>query len=294
MEMPDRRGLTFAAVPNASVGFARRRSSPNPVALLFSSAVTAALVGRLLMVPDVADRVRPIDDALVVFSVTEEPAEDRELPEEAPVDEPELIADGPEEAAPSSRPRTVAPAPPVIPPAVIDLTPVPLSQAPAAEALQPSAGADGEGDLAQGPIGQGGKGGDGVAGDGSGGAGSGKGEGSQLIASWAPTMDFSQNYRFYPREARLAGIEGMARLRCFVLPRDRVRDCTVVAEKPSGQGFGAAALKTQAGLRVRVRDQAGRRIYNKWVVVESMFVLPRSKNPRPAAETKPGDGEAQP
>jgi hypothetical protein len=149
-------------------------------------------------------------------------------------------------------------------------------------------GADSRGDLPLEPRGAGGAGGDGTSGNGTGGAGNGRGDGNRLIASWAPGMDFSQNYRVYPREARLAGIEGEVLLKCFALRRDRVRDCTLVAERPVGHGFGKAALKTERGLRIRVHNQAGRRVYDEWVVVRTVFDMP-DKPVRAAADEAPAD-----
>lgn len=249
--------------------------------------VTAALIGMLLLVSGAPERVRPVAETLTVVTFAELSDNDSKLPDEEPVDQPEVLADSPDEAAPSSRPRTMAPAPalPVVPPVTFELA---VKQQPevlrTGEGREVIAGADSKGDLAQGSLGPGGTGGDGLGGDGSGGAGKGKGEGSRLIASWAPGMDFSQNHRFYPLQARVAGIEGTAWLKCFVLPRDRVRDRTLVAERPAGHGFGEAALKTERGMRVRVHNQSGRRVYNQWVIIESFFVLPKLEKERARAE----------
>lgn len=253
--------MTLPPFSNGPEGFVRRKRTTNPAALLFSLLVTAALIGMMLLVSDVADRVRPVAETLSIFTFAEVSHNKSKMPEDAPVNQPEVFADSPDEAAPSSRPRTIAPAPalPVVPPVAIDLAVEQQPQVPqTGEGLEVIAGANSKGDLAQGPLGPGGTGSDGFGGNGSGGVGSGKGEGSRLIASWAPGMDFSQNYRFYPLEARLEGIEGTAWLNCFVLPRDRVRDCKLVAERPSGYGFGEAALKTEKGLRVRIHSELPR------------------------------------
>lgn len=106
-------------------------------------------------------------------------------------------------------------------------------------------------------------------------AGDGRGQGGLLKASWAPSMDFSQDARFkhYPAAARAAGIEGTAWLKCRVLRRDRVRDCRLLGETPQGHGFGAAALKTERDLRIRLHDETGRRVYDDWTIVTSHFTL---------------------
>lgn len=295
-QTPELHGEAQFARPNGSSAFARRSRSPNPTALLLSVIITGALIGILLLVSGVTDRVRPVTETLVMVPLAQISADDADLPTEKPVDQPEVFADSADEAAPSSRPRTVTPAPalPVAPPAAINLAPVVPHVPVSGEGLETLSGATSEGDLAQGPIGRGGNGGDGVAGDGSGGAGSGKGKGSKLIASWAPSMDFSQNHRFYPPEARKAGVEGTVLLDCYVLPRDRVRDCKLVAEKPSGYGFGESALKTERGFRVRIHNQAGRRFYHRRVNVISYFVLPESESRRASAESKTGDDKVAP
>lgn len=286
-----------AAPPAPADGFVRRRSRADPAALLFALCGTAGLLGLLLLIPRAAERIVPEAETLVVLSLPEPPDQESPPPQEEPVNQAEVEAMSREEAAPASRPRTAASAPaaPVIPPPSINLAPVELPQVPVTgNAVRGIGQVEGMGDLAQGPTGPGGKGGNGLGGDGSGGASSGRGTGNRLYASWAPDMDFSQNYRFYPREARLAGIEGKAWLRCFVLPGDRVRDCQVVAERPAGHGFGAAAMKTEQGMRVRVRNQAGRRIYNVWVTIDSSFVLPKGKTRATADAGGTSEGQAQP
>ncbi|MFM7348696.1 MAG: hypothetical protein ACKO01_04330 [Erythrobacter sp.] len=265
--------------------------------MLFALCVTASLLGLLLLIPRAAERIVPEAETLVVLSLPEPPDRVIPPPQEKPVNQAEVEAESREEAAPASRPRTAASAPavPVIPSPLINLAPVELPQVPVTgDALGGVGQAEGRGDLAQGPTGPGGKGGNGLGGDGSGGAGSGRGTGNRLFASWAPDMDFSQNYRFYPREARLAGIEGKAWLRCFVLPGDRVRDCQVVAERPVGHGFGAAALKTEPGMRVRVRNQAGRRIFNVCVTIDSRFVLPKGMDRAAATDGAKSGDQPQP
>ncbi len=280
--------MTFAVSPERSDAFARRKRGTNPAALLFALLITAALIGMLLLVRGGTLRVQPAAERLVVVALTERDDKPAPVPEEKPVDEPEVFADSTEEPSPSSRSRTARAAPElvVVPLAAIDLAIRELPQVPTtADGLEVVVGAKSKGDLAQGPAGRGGTGGDGAGGTGSGGAGNGKGVGRRLIASWAPDMDFSLNHLFYPSAARRAGVEGLALLDCLVLPRDRVRDCKVVGEKPAGYGFGRAALQTEARLRVRVRDQSGRRQYNKRVVIESFFVSPNAKAGRDIAQS---------
>jgi TonB family protein len=285
--MPKPYSVTRPASRNGSEGFVCHKRGANPTALVFSLLVTAALLGMMLLVSGMADRVRPVTGTLMVFSVEQILPDASKPPKEKPVNQPEVYAVSREEAAPSSRQLTVAPAPalPVIPLPAINLASTEVPEVPVTgERLRVIAGADSKGDQWQGALGLGGQGGNGIAGNGRGGAGNGTGSGSQLIASWAPSMDFSQNDPYYPRAARLAKIEGTAWLNCFVLRFDRVRDCKLIAESPSGYGFGKAALKASKGFRVQVHNQSGRRMYNEWVTVKSNFVLPESEATQAANE----------
>jgi len=70
-------------------------------------------------------------------------------------------------------------------------------------------------------------------------------------------------------------------LKCVVLQHDPGRDRTLVREGPEGWAFGQAALDAKPILLVRVHNQAGRRIYDEWVVIETVLKLIRHKaNPR--------------
>jgi hypothetical protein len=271
-----------AATPSGghvgSKGFVQLERRTKITAFLFALMTTAMLIGATVLVSAMRDRASPIEETFFLVPLPRVAIEERKLPEQQPVEQAEVLENSLDEAAPSSLPRTVAPAPalPVVPPNPFDLAENQLQPVPNAGVGREAFGkGSSQGNQAEGPIGRGGTGGDGLGGNGKGGAGNGKGKGSELIASWAPGMDFSQNYRFYPRKALRARIEGVAWLRCFVLRRDRVRDCRLVAEEPAGHGFGQAALKTERQLRVRVHNQSGRRIYNEWVTVRSFFVLPK-------------------
>lgn len=273
----------------------RRKRTPNPAAFLLSLLITAALFGLILMVSGIGQRVRPLVETLAVFSVTRISAEAEEKrPPEQPVDQPEVYADSPAEASPSSRPPALAPAPPAplapsltpppppipaeMPRPQTDLARTPQSETPiAAEGLPAIAGAGSKGDRSQGATGPGGQGGSGIAGNGSGGAGKGNGTGSRLIAAWAPDMDFSLLHDFYPKAARDAGVEGAAWLSCFVPRFNEVRECKLIAETPAGSGFGKAALKAKRSFRIQVYNQSGRRMYNEWVTVRCNFILPDAK-----------------
>lgn len=279
-------------LPVRQDSFAERKRRANPAALVLSVSITSALMSLLLFLSGTTDRLPQTAEALALFAVTPDPPAPPPPPEERPVDQPEIMSQSAEDSAPSSRPRTLGPAPalPVIPPVRIDLVPVPVPEVPIAdEGLQVMLGGNSKGDLAEGPAGRGGQGGNGIAGDGKGVAGMGKGTGTRLIASWAPGMDLTQTARFYPPAARRARIEGVVLLECFVLSRDRVRHCRVLSEKPAGFGFGEAALRIERGLRVRLHTLAGERVYNRWARIDWYFVLGQNE----ATETFADEGKGE-
>ena len=265
---------TVGVPPVASHGFTRRQRPASPAALFLSLLITGVLFGLILLVSGIADQTRPMAERLAVFSLTQISTDDRKRRKEKPVDQPERYADSPEEAAPASRPLAAAPAPalPEIPPTEHKLaaTEVPATPDPG-DGQTLTGEPDSRGDQAQGPVGPRGQGGDGIAGNGQGGAGNGNGTGNRLFASWAPEMDFSVLDRFYPKAARLAKIEGTVWMSCYVLRFDRVSDCKLIGESPQGQGFGRAAMRAHPDFRIRVHNQAGRRVYNEWVTVRSHF-----------------------
>ncbi|MEE4317953.1 MAG: hypothetical protein V2I74_13320 [Erythrobacter sp.] len=288
----------FRSIPSSGPpGYSPRDSaSERSAALILSLALTAGLLSLMLLISHPRHKPDRLAESLVVLTARQISATAPDPPEEENIDEPEVFAKSPEEAAPQSRPLTIAPPPalPVIPVAPIKLAPVVLPAIPrTGDGPLITPGAESRGDQAHGPAGIAGAGGNGVSGNGSGGAGNGKGRGSQLIASWAPGMDFTKNYRVYPAAAREAKIEGAAYLKCFVLRYDRVRDCSLAAEQPKGHGFGEAALKTERWLRIRVHNQAGRRMYNQWVVVKTYFVLPPDEQGEGEGDGPPSAAEVE-
>ena len=284
--------MTLPAQADPALGFVGRKPRADPAALLFSLLITAALFGLMLLMSGIADREQPMAERLAVFALAQISTDDRKRRKEKPVDQPERLADSPEEASPASRPLAAAPAPALpdipLPENKLAATDIPATPDPG-EARTPTGEPDSQGDQPQGPVGPRGQGGDGIAGNGRGGAGNGNGTGSRLIASWAPSMDFSVLDRFYPTQARLARIEGTVWMRCFVLRLDRVKDCKLIGESPEGHGFGRAAMRARSDFRVQVHNQAGRRIYNEWVTIRSHFRVTyvEGENPQGPAEEQP-------
>jgi TonB family protein len=70
--------------------------------------------------------------------------------------------------------------------------------------------------------------------------------------------------RFYPSAARIAGAHGAATAQCDVLANGHLANCSVIAESPTGLGFGDATLKLTSLFRMQVGPDGppieGRRI----------------------------------
>lgn len=62
----------------------------------------------------------------------------------------------------------------------------------------------------------------------------------QTTTTEAQTTD--EVLRYYPEGARAGGVEGEVELSCQFTKHAAMKDCALVGENPSGQGFGQAAL----------------------------------------------------
>jgi hypothetical protein len=240
-------------------------------ALALSAALTMAMFGVLMLASFSTGPASPAAQVLVAFDLRASPPEPQG--QQAPAAaRPAPAASAP---APAPRPASTRPAPLRLPVVAIDLAPPVLPQMTVEVPLvspEPAGGISQEAGSAGGGAGEGSGKGDG--GDGSGGGDDGGGNGGRkLFASWAPSMDFRKDNRHYPAAARSAKVEGVAWMRCLVVRNDRVRDCTLLDEEPRGYGFGKAALKTVPGLRLRLHDERGERVYDDWTIVTSTFTL---------------------
>ena len=181
------------------------------------------------------------------------------------------------ESAPKPAPQSAslaAPDLPILPLPKIDLSPLDLPEITLAGPTRTmTEGRDLKGD----GIGGGGVDGAGQGGDGAGGSGT----GSKLSASWAPEMRLSQLNAYFPDAARESGNGGIGLVKCFALRNHRMRDCSLVGEYPAGLGFGVAALASEPVLRVQVRDQNGKRVFNTWVLFYAEFRHPDTGNKTP-------------
>lgn len=64
-----------------------------------------------------------------------------------------------------------------------------------------------------------------------------------------PSTEVIQGY--FPQSARGAGVEGEARIRCYVGPAGEMTACAIARETPDGFGFGETALSATRHYRLR-------------------------------------------
>jgi hypothetical protein len=226
------------------------------------------------------------NDLLAVFDIP--PVQDEvppppDVPEQRAEDLVEQDVFSPPPPAPAPAAAIGAPDFAVVPIPQIPLSPVVVPEV-AVSGNSPSLaegfGDDHAGDGDTAGIGTGGEGagGSGTGGDG---AGGGKGARQRLRARWAPGMRLSQLNAFFPDTALESGHGGYALIKCYALQDNSVRDCSVVNEHPAGLGFGAAAVASQPIMRVQVRDQRGKPVYNTWFLYHAHFRHPVTKRRAP-------------
>lgn len=88
--------------------------------------------------------------------------------------------------------------------------------------------------------------------------------------------------RQFPPAALDANVEGVVLMRCRMLPRDRVSDCTMVLESPKGWGFGKAiTFEFEKHTRARLLDPSGRRVHGVWAIIGECYLIDDDRPRRP-------------
>lgn len=132
--------------------------------------------------------------------------------------------------------------------------------------------------------------GGGLAGQGAGsgagtGAGSGSGAGASSGLRWIRHLTTAEKREVYPNLAARRGVHGEAVILCRINRDTTVSRCRPISEHPTGQGFGRAAVRASAYMRIQprvlngvVQDGARERITVPFVWTQS--VAPEESAPR--------------
>ena len=114
----------------------------------------------------------------------------------------------------------------------------------------------------------------GVADAGGGTSGTDTGEGEILPAQWAVIPGDGDLGPHDPYSAKVARISGRVVLTCHVLPSQRLRDCRVVRESPTGYGFALGALAAAKTFLVKPPQRNGVILEQARVAIPVSFINP--------------------
>lgn len=92
-------------------------------------------------------------------------------------------------------------------------------------------------------------------------------------ADWARLPSARELGRVYPSRAAKENISGMATISCRVLTSGSVADCKVVAENPTGWGFGSAAKAMSPNFLMTKKSASGRSTIGSTIRIPIRFSL---------------------
>lgn len=94
------------------------------------------------------------------------------------------------------------------------------------------------------------------------------------VPGWLQKPGGDQISAFYPRSAQSSQLPGEAVIRCIVYVDTRLRNCTLLSEKPIGFGFGSAAISLSSVMRMSPGEIDGKPTSGFPATIPINFALP--------------------